>query len=175
MENNVKFSEENEKILSGVQSQISSFDSKASILISIVSILLALSLSLIDILPKIVNNKTHYICFSVLYVLYLINAITTIGMSVFVIVPRATPRSVSSSKYYVNYYKNLAKMSYEEYVKNKEHFYEEEKIFFEQIKANSVICESKHKFLRATIYSLIPLAVLLITIVMLAIIFVSKV
>ena len=55
MESNVKFSEENEKILSGVQSQISSFDSKASILISIVSILLALSLSLIDILPKIVN------------------------------------------------------------------------------------------------------------------------
>ena len=99
----LKSNTENKEILNGIYEQIGSFDSKAGILISVVSILLAISLSLIDVLVSI--QKEKILPFSIVYGLFLISAIITIVFSVMVVFPRNTPKKLKGKEVNVNYYK----------------------------------------------------------------------
>lgn len=174
MENN-KTDINDKEILQGIQNQIGSFDSKAGILISVVSIILALSLSLIDVLLTLKGNIIPYIIFSIIYFLFMCNAIITISLSVLVVIPRSTPKEMFGEDKHksVNYYKDLTKMSYNNFIENKEKFYGNEQIMFTQIKVNSLICNKKHFFLSKAILSLISLASLIVIMLALSIIFLA--
>ena len=129
---------ENKEILNGIYAQISSFDSKAGILISVVSILLAISLSLIDVLTSI--DKDKILPFSIVYGLFLVSAIVTIIFSILVVIPRNTSKKLKGDKVNVNYYKDLTSMDYNSFKENKILFYNNEEILFNQIKTNAEIC-----------------------------------
>ena len=163
------------EILQGIQNQISSFDSKAGILISVVSIILALSLSLVDVLLILKGNTIPYVIFSAVYFLFICNAILTISLAILVVIPRTTPKEMLGEDKHknVNYYKDLTKMDYIGFKDNKEIFYGNEQIMFTQIKVNSIICNKKHSFLSKAIASLISLASFIIIIIVLSIVFLA--
>lgn len=143
------------EILDGVTSQISSFDNKAGILISVVGILFAFSFSVLEVFSH-VNNQNMFICLSVFYCGFVLSTFITISLAVMVIVPRVNKQD----KINVNYYRDIVEMDYELFSKNRDNFFTKDDILFSQIKTNSVICNRKHKFLFASIISLVPLAVL---------------
>ena len=83
--------DDNKKILDGIQNQISSFDNKASILLSVVGIIFALTLSFLDLFHNdfyIVKNTFFKRWFSSVFVLYIVVAILIIVCFILVIVPR---------------------------------------------------------------------------------------
>lgn len=164
--------EEKHEILSEISNQISSFDNKASILISAIGILFALSLSFLDVfceekfLLKSHNFKTFYY---ILFILFIINTIVVIGSYILVIIPR---KKIGNKKY-ANYYNDIAELDiddHEKYDDLLENYTKNDKLLTEQIIINSKICKNKHKFLKIGIISLIPFSILLLVLIVLTII-----
>ena len=164
--------EQKHEILSGISNQISSFDNKASILISAIGIVFALSLSFLDVfcdedfLLKSQNFKTVYY---ILFILFIINTIIVIGSYIFVIMPR---KKIGNKKY-ANYYNDIAELDiddHKDYDDLLEDYTKNDKLLTEQIIINSKICKNKHKFLKIGIISLIPFSILLVVLIVLTII-----
>lgn len=149
------------EILDRVQAQIASFDSKAASFISVIGIVMGLSLSLLEF----VNGKiegTYRTWFYSLYLAFMIVGSAVIMLSVFVI----RPRSNSSKRRFVNYYRDLKDMKQEEY-KDRKAAFEDDKsgLVFEQISINAKICYRKHVFLCLAMgFAALWLALLLIMI-----------
>lgn len=155
------------EILNGIIAQINSFDSKAGILIFIMSIVFGLSLPLLTNVREYSFCKSKLITFAVFYILFVISSLITISFSVLVIVPRESKEKKNN----VNYYMDLCEMEYESFKNNSKNFYTDESIFFNQIKTNAKICKKKHLFLRYSIVSMIPSALFVIALIVMAILF----
>lgn len=164
--------EEKNEILSGISNQISSFDNKASILISAIGIVFALSLSFLDVfceeefLLKSPIFKTFYY---ILFILFIFNTIIVIGSYILVIIPR---KKIGNNKY-ANYYNDIADLDiygHKEYDDLLEDYTKNDNLLTEQIIINSKICKTKHLFLKVGIISLIPFSILLLVLIVLTII-----
>lgn len=164
--------EEKNDILSGISNQISSFDNKASILISAIGIVFALSLSFLDVfceeefLLKSLIFKTFYY---ILFILFIFNTIIVIGSYILVIMPR---KKIGNKKY-ANYYNDIAKLDiddHKDYDDLLEDYTKNDILLTEQIIINSKICKIKHTFLKVGIISLIPFSILLLVLIVLTII-----
>lgn len=146
----------NEKeILEGVQSQIASFDSKASILLSVVGIIFALTLSLLDVFHAdfyINNNQVFKFWYSFLFIVYIIITILTIIFLISVIIPR----NHKKGKKYPNHYKDIITYSDEELTKDIKKYESNENLIVDQIKINANICNQKHIFLKMGAILLVP-------------------
>lgn len=160
--------ENNKRILEGVLNQINSFDSKAGILISIMSIVFGLSLTLLEFLKSDELSSCQYIAFSIFYFAFMVSMIISIFFSVLVIIPRE--RKKNASKDNINYYMDLSEMEFNDFIENSKKFSNiDDRTFFNQIKTNANICTRKHKFLRLSIFAMIPAALLMIILILLVI------
>ena len=134
--------------LNGVQSQIGAFDNKASVLLSIVGIIFAFSLSFLDVFNEdyfACKTKCYKTTFSVLFILFVITTIASILCFIMVIIPRKH----KGDKLYPNYYRDIVKMNLDELdakIKSTEKE-DEENFILEQISINSKICMTKHIWL----------------------------
>jgi len=153
----------NEKIdydylLSNVQTQINNFDNKANILLAIVSITFTLSLLLLESITGLSDTR-RLLCIIFLS-LYLLSSLITLTFLILVIFPRKSKKN----KVDVNYYRDVTRLSKQDFVAllNDEK-YDYISSLQNQIYVNSVICDRKHKWLVAAIWSLLPLIALLIT------------
>lgn len=156
-----------ENILDKINNQILSFDNKASILISAIGIVFALSLTFFDVifekdfLEKCKNLKLFY---KILFVLFIINGIIAIFLYIAVIIPR---KKIGNNKY-ANYYNDIAKLNIENYKEYNEilnDYTKDNHLVIEQIIINSKICKTKHLFLKSGIISLIPFAILFLLLI----------
>lgn len=169
-------SSENEyrmEILSNIYSQISSFDSKAGIALSVIGIVYALLLDFTNIydvdcylestaenLKKIYNWLFPIFC-----------TIGAISILFFIIV--LFPRGHKKGKTYINYYKDVSKMKDEEYKERIKKGFTSDEID-DQIKVNAKICNKKDIWLRLGFFSLIPLAITLNWMVILIVLIFNK-
>lgn len=150
---------EKKEILNGIYSQISSFDNKSGLLISVLGIVFGLSLDFFEIFSKcsFVSCDSWFlkaICYIAL-VIYCIAFIFSIGCFVCVI----TPRFHNGKRNNVNYYKDICGMTLDEFNSNIKEYCENDSIIDFQIFANACICNRKHLFLRLGICGLIPYGV----------------
>lgn len=147
---------ENEKdILNGVQSQISSFDNKANILLSIVGIIFALTLSFLDVFHAdfyLSKSNAFKVWYTLFFILYIIITISILVSLILVIIPR----SHKTKKKFFNYYKDINKMSIEEIKNSMNDSGKKEVEILEQIKINSKICTQKHYLLEFGVIMLFP-------------------
>ena len=157
-----------QRILDGVQSQISAFDSKAGILISVIGIVFALSLSMLDVFPNLTNVTIQYVVLAVTYGLSLLCELAAIFCSIMVVFPRSHKEIKPCN---VNYYMDLSQMDYEAFKTAKSNFFSREETIFRQIETNAKIAKRKHYWLKASIICLIPLAITLITSIIMALVF----
>ncbi|MCI6357478.1 MAG: DUF5706 domain-containing protein [Erysipelotrichaceae bacterium] len=164
--------EEKYEILSGISNQISSFDNKASILISAIGIVFALSLSFLDVFCEddfLSKCQIFKIIYYALFILFIINTIVVIGSYILVIIPR---KKIGNNKY-ANYYNDIADLDiygHKEYDDLLEDYTKNDNLLTEQIIINSKICKTKHLFLKVGIISLIPFSILLLVLIVLTII-----
>lgn len=148
--------EEKINILNGIYSQISSFDNKSSILISVIGIVFAISLNFLFIfqtesfINSAISLKVWYYIFFFSFCLVSFSSILSFVM---VIIPRSDKRAKNSP----NYYRNISCMSIEEI--NNAIMEKNSDYLLNQIKINGDLCMKKHKWLMAGIYLLIPFAV----------------
>lgn len=148
-------------ILKGIQGQITSFDNKAGILVSIVSIIFALSINLLELL-----NKDSRIIFVIIFIIYLILFLASISFLLLVIIPRTH----NLNQVYVNYYRDLIRMDFAKYEVNREKFFTEDEIQFDQILINATICSRKHFYLKGGIILSFLFTVILVLLMILKII-----
>ena len=156
------------EILDGIQSQIVSFDNKASILLSVVGIVFALALSFLDVFHAgfyIEQSKYYQVCYCIFFVLFIIVAIAAMVCYVLVILPRRN----KTQYMYGNYYLDICQMSKEELVKIYSKEDNVDDCLLGQIIINSQICSKKHKYILAGIVLLIPFGLLLIALILLTI------
>lgn len=150
-------SEAKQTILDGIYSQISSFDNKANILISVMGIFFAISLNFLSIFQETSfknsaeNEKNWY---TVLFFLFCVFSVFTIFSFIMVIVPRGNRKKARNDP---NYYKAVAKMPEEEIEKRISQ--ESGDYLIHQIRINAKICDKKHRWLMTGIIGLIPFAV----------------
>ena len=147
---------EKKEILNGIYSQISSFDNKSGLLISVLGIVFGLSLDFFGIFSKcsFVRCDSPLLkasCYIAL-VIYCIAFIFSIGCFVFVIIPR----SHNGKRNNVNYYKDICSMTLDDFNSNIKKYCESNDIIDYQIFANARICNKKHVFLKLGIYGLVP-------------------
>lgn len=113
------------EILDGVISQISSFDNKAGILISVVGILFAFSFSVLEIFTQ-VTDHVKFIWLSVIYCTFVLSSFTTIFLAVMVIVPRVN----KNGKVNANYCRDLVEMNYPLFFSSRDNFFTKDDILF---------------------------------------------
>lgn len=160
--------ENNKEILGGIQTQIGSFDAKATTLLSIVGIVFGLALSCIDVIHQdfFVSKCDSFKCwFTVLLIIFLVSTLFSIFCFVMVIVPRKNKTDVLCP----NYYKDINKMDELQLKTAIQNYNDKEDLIIGQIKINSSICYTKHKWLIAGICSFIPFVILLIVMALLLI------
>ena len=143
-------------VLNGLLTQISAFDTKASILIAVNGVIFSLVSSFIigSGLPAF-NNPDVWVdwLYKSFVALFFLNSIFTMFCMVLVILPR---KKEEDGKLYANYYSDIVKIPKEELgeaIKNLD--------IDGQIKINAAICLKKEKWLRVGLISLAPLAVFL--------------
>ena len=164
--------EEKNDILSGISNQISSFDNKASILISAIGIVFALSLSFLDVFCEddfLLNSQNFKTVYYTLFILFIINTIIVIGSYILVIIPR---KKIGKNKY-ANYYNDIAELDIDDHKKYDElleDYTKNDNLLTEQIIINSRICKTKHSFLKVGIISLIPFSIFLLVLIILTIV-----
>ena len=157
------------EILNGVQAQISSFDNKASILLSVVGIIFALTLSFLDVFHAdyyIAKSSAYKGWYFTLFIIYIILTIVLIVSLILVIIPR----SHKTKKKYSDYYKDIDDMSID---KLKESIYNSSKNdtdVLEQIKINSNICAKKHYCLKLGAIMYIPFIICIVIMILLVMI-----
>ena len=150
---------EKKEILNGIYSQISSFDNKAGLLVSVLGIVFGLSLEFFEIFSRCSflsceNIFLKNLCYIVLC-LYCGSFIFSIVCFVGVIIPR-THHGKNNN---VNYYKDICSMTAESFNSNIKEYCENDSIIDFQIFTNAQICNKKHLFLNLGIYGLIPFGV----------------
>lgn len=150
---------EKKDILGGVYTQISSFDNKAGLLISVLGIVFGLSLDFFEVFSRCSflhseNVLAKILCYVALG-LYCLSFLFSIVSFVLVIIPRTH----KGCKNNVNYYKDICNMSLDEFNDNCKDYFDNDAIINNQIFANSNICNKKHLFLKMGIYGLIPFGV----------------
>ena len=157
--------ENNKEILEGVQSQISSFDNKAIILLSVVGIIFALTLSFLDVfhseffLCKHAIFRTFYILLFICYILI------TISLIIFLILV-ILPRKHNGKEKYPNYYRDINDLSKQDLKVAIKRYSKEEDLILEQIKINAEICMKKHKCLKLSIFFFIPFIVCIVAMIL---------
>lgn len=156
--------EEKQKILDNIYLQISSFDNKANIFITVIGIVFALSLSFLDVFKDCNFAKSncgvkiyYYICF----MLFVLNIIFSIFSFVMVIVPR----KYKGKKVNANYYKHIAIMSIGDLKKEINDYIKDEEQIINQIKINGDICNKKHNWVMAGLISLLPCIIWLLNLI----------
>ena len=155
----------NKEILEGIQSQISFFDNKASILLSVVGIIFALTLSFLDVfhseffLGKDATFRNFYI---LLFICYILITLTLIIFLILVILPRKHNRNGKYPNYYLDI-KDLSKQDLKDAIKR---YSEEDDMILEQIKINAEICMKKHKCLKLGIIFFIPFIICIVAMIL---------
>ena len=147
-----------ESLLS-MQEQISKFDNKANSLITIVGIIFALSLGILDTFNQYIGIELSgkikikfylLIAFSILYFI-------SFAIELFFLIMVIYPRKKKAGKISLTYYNDVADLTNEEIrclLQQKEEVLDSE---IDQISINAKICKQKHKFLVIAIWLLIPL------------------
>lgn len=162
---NMKDKYELTQINDNIQSIIERFDNKASILTAVVGIVFGLSLNFLDLFNalKIESNNTKFILLIIFTSFYFVSFILTISFLLAVIYPR---RKKTGAKNII-YYGDVANMTDEELEKNINEFSNNEENSFvkNQLKVNSDVCMKKHKFFVKAVWSLIPLFVFMVSLV----------
>lgn len=141
----------NEKIAI-IKEQIDKFDNKANILIAIVSIVFAVSLSMLDIFREFESITISYILLLIFTSLYFISFCLEMIFLIMVIYPRGKKNKDKKS---LSYYLDVSTMTNDEinaYLENIDRSSE-----IDQLRINANICTRKHKFLVRAIWTLIPL------------------
>lgn len=116
--------------------QIASFDNKASIIVSILGIVFALSFTVIETVSTKVGDMKIYIFIS--FVLFLISIISSLICAVLVLKPRKREKTPEHKS--LTYYIDLENMSEEEYSKLFE-LNDDGGTSFEQLNENAKICQ----------------------------------
>lgn len=156
-----------EKSLLSIQEQINKFDNKANSLITIVGIVFALSLGILDTFNQFVGieltEELQYkfrllILFSTLY---FISFTVELVFLILVVYPRKKKEGQPS----LTYYADVAGLSKEQI---RELLQESEEnslaTTIDQISINAKICKQKHRFLVIAIWCLIPLFVFMFSV-----------
>ena len=141
----------NEKIAI-IKEQIDKFDNKANILIAIVSIVFAISLSMLDIFREFESITVSYILLLIFTSLYFISFCLEMIFLIMVIYPR---RKKNKDKKSLSYYLDVSTMTDDEINACLENIDCSSEI--DQLRINANICTRKHKFLVRAIWTLIPL------------------
>lgn len=160
--------ENNKGILSGVLNQINSFDNKASILITVMGIIFGLSLTFLERYKDLEGCDCIKFCFKLIYILYVFSSLLSIIFSLFVIFPRINKKQKPVN---VNYYIDLCGMDYKNFKENSDDFFNNEETFFNQIKSNANVCKKKHKYLRISIFCMIPTSIFMVLLIILCVCF----
>ena len=158
---------EEENILDSIYSQISSFDNKASILVSIVGIVFALILNFLDVFSGESFNTIETnvkITYYFLFILFCLVALLTIFSFIMVIFPRKHKDAIHAP----NYYRNIAQTDEEQYKQDLDKYLDTDDII-KQIKINADICNKKHFWLKVGIILLIPFALIMFSLILLTI------
>lgn len=161
---------EKKEILNGIQNQIASFDSKASIFIAAIGIVFAVVISLFDVFHSEWFSKasdSYQIWFKVLFCVFLLVTISLLLMFVLVLVPRKS----FSQKKYGNYYRDISLTNRNELDAMLHDYSMDDELLTDQIKINADICGRKHLFIFCGELLLMPF-VLLITILILFCVFI---
>ena len=157
--------ENKKEILEGIQSQISSFDNKANILLSVVGIIFALTLSFLDVfhseffLGKEATFRTFYILFFICYILVTISLIILLILVIL-------PRKHKGKEKYPNYYRDINDLSKQDLKAAIKTYSEEDDMILEQIKINAEICMNKHKCLRLGVIFFIPFIICIVAMIL---------
>ena len=154
--------DDNKEILNGIQAQISSFDNKASILLSVVGIVFAIALSFLDVFHSDFFIK-QINCFKIGYYIVFGAFILSTAVSIFSFAMVVLPRKHKPGTKYPNYYKDIVKMTKNELETTLKDYAEKSDLVLDQIKINSEICKKKHKWIFAGIILLIPFVLSIIT------------
>ena len=151
--------------LNTIKDQIDKFDNKANILIAIVGIVFAISLSMLDVFRGYESITTPYILLLIFASLYFISFGLEMFFLIMVIYPR---RKKTKNNKSLSYYIDIATMTDDEILA----CFEKEDCSSEldQLKINANICTRKHKFLVKAIWTLIPLFVFVLAMFFIAII-----
>ena len=151
--------------ISIIKDQIDKFDNKANILIAIVGIVFAISLSMLDVFKGHESITTSYILLLIFTSLYFISFGLEMFFLIMVIYPR---RKKNKDKKSSLYYIDVSTMTDDEILA----CFEKEDCSSEldQLKINANICTRKHKFLVKAIWTLIPLFVFVLAMFFIAII-----
>lgn len=148
--------------ISKTQEQINKFDNKANSLITIVGIVFALSLGILETFNQFIGTElteklqlklSLLISFSVLYFI-------SFTLELIFLILVIYPRKKKEGKTSLSYYMDVAKLNQEE-IKGLLQESDENilDINIDQLYINSKICKQKHKFLVIAIWFLIPLFV----------------
>lgn len=158
--------------ITSMQEQINKFDNKANILITIVGIIFALSLGILDTFNQFDKNsmtcemQEKYIWLLILSALYFVSFAIELTFLIIVIFPRKKKDGKAS----INYYMDAANMNQEEIRALLDNDDEENASAVDQILVNAKICKSKHKNLVIAIWCLIPLFVCMFAVFFVAIV-----
>ena len=145
--------------LNCVQRQIEKFDNKANSLIAIVSLIFAISFSVINVFIELASaemtlkNHVKYILLIIFLILYFLSFVCEMFFLLSVIYPRRKKENNIKS---LTYYWDVVSMSNKEIEKftNKENRCKD---IMDQLRINSDICVKKHKKLVKAIWTMIPL------------------
>lgn len=133
------------EILNGIQNQISYFDNKAGLMLSIVGIVFALALSFLDVFHSdfyLILSPAFKTWYLVLFVSLLVLTMWTILCFILVIFPRKN----KTGKQYPNYYLDICKMEEKQLNHALSDYVKEDKMLIGQIKINAGICKRKHEW-----------------------------
>ena len=135
-----------------IKEQIDKFDNKANILIAIVSIVFAISLSMLDILKNRESITISYILLLIFTSCYFIS----FGLEMFFLIMVIYQRRIKNKdKKSLSYYLDVSSMTDDEIDACLENIDCSSEI--DQLRINANICTRKHKFLVRAIWTLIPL------------------
>lgn len=140
-----------------IKEQIDRFDNKANILIAVVSIVFAISMSVVDAFPRLATLQQtekidiKYILMTVFLCLYIISFVLEMFFLVSVIYPRKKRTNNKSTIYYYD----VSKMDDNELIAKLE--CDDTIAEIEQLKNNAQICYKKHRYIVHAIWTLIPL------------------
>lgn len=151
-DNNESLKEQKKLSLELILNQIASFDNKASIIVSILGIVFALSFTVIEVISGKSDQIKPYIFSS--FLLFLVTITSALTFSVLVLLPKN--RKGNSDHKSLTYYKDLKDITSDEYIKL---FKDNDDcgISIEQINQNARICSFKHLMLKISIVLMIPM------------------
>lgn len=157
--------ETKKEVLDGIQSQISSFDNKASILLTVVGIVFALAISFLEIFNQDFFkelNQISKVWFYIIFISFIVITSLLITLLILVIVPR---KHKGKNKY-PNFYSDIDKMQKDEFIRLIEEYETSDDLIVEQIKINSKICNRKHLFVKISTILFGPFIAILIVLVL---------